>query len=634
MNQSLQVSASRGTSCWPRFVPLGLLLMLAALLRFYDLGANPAWYGDEGICLDIADGIARGRWEVGALKYTFFGLHHPYPPGYFLAAALLTRVFGCKLLVVRLMTACASLITVYLVYQLTEEALSRRAGMVAALFAAVHPPFVVFSRWGFVTGLAMLFTTLTVWAVLRYRRTRSFRWLIAASVGCGLAVSTSYWTLPLALWLIVLTLLTRPRAALTAGAVIGVSAVAIFTLGAWLHGLPAVLYDLGISLTPSSTSALSPGGPSLSAQLIVLFSNSKAFLLLDLYTAAGAASLLLVPRRAARYALVGALACLALPSVYLRGDIIENFFYNALPYYPLVFVGLGALAAQGWQWMRTWTEELSVSDRALAALLFLALACGAVLHPFVQSARGLLRGFETNIDAYTVQNHEDALALADWLNGHIRNPDREFVLTTGQVGWLFRCRLATLLNSVAWTGRSTLQVPSGYRHDMFVFDPSPEKASFLVADQVTYLWMIRQPGCARLLYQMDQRGWPLVYERGEYLVFANPDSYVGPALEPDPLLLRDYDILMQEIGVDMDARRYETAARAYRKALGHFGPNPTLLSNLGVATAKSGELEQGAAYLREALKLAPGHAAARRSLEGVERDIAEAQPREGDTKEQ
>jgi hypothetical protein len=88
----------------------------------------------------------------------------------------------------RLISAMWGLATVLLVMRLGWELFGRSVGILAALFVAVMPYHVMVSRQFLLDGPMTFLTTLTLYAIARYARTREPAWITATGAALGLAI--------------------------------------------------------------------------------------------------------------------------------------------------------------------------------------------------------------------------------------------------------------------------------------------------------------------------------------------------------------------------------------------------------------------------------------------------------------
>ncbi len=126
-----------------------LLLLLAAVLRFYRLDYQSFW-NDEGNSARLAERSTRLILEGAAGDI--------HPPGYYLLLKAWRGTLGESEWALRSLSAIAGLVTVALVVRLGKEYFDRRVAWFAGLFAATHPFLTYYSQevrmYALVTALA------------------------------------------------------------------------------------------------------------------------------------------------------------------------------------------------------------------------------------------------------------------------------------------------------------------------------------------------------------------------------------------------------------------------------------------------------------------------------------------------
>ncbi|MBI5670591.1 MAG: glycosyltransferase family 39 protein [Chloroflexi bacterium] len=180
----------------PYFLTALLLVAALFLLIGYD-DRLPVLDTDEGILLaqTFRD---RGLGEIPVMSV------RGYPPvilGLFAATQRVTEaitgtsaVTHAELIVrvVRLLSAAANLVTVYLLYRIGDKLHSPLVGAVAALVWAVLPVVQAQMRLALTEPWQTVFVTASVWAMLQTLDTRRWSWAVAATVfGLG-AVAAKY----------------------------------------------------------------------------------------------------------------------------------------------------------------------------------------------------------------------------------------------------------------------------------------------------------------------------------------------------------------------------------------------------------------------------------------------------------
>lgn len=162
-------------------VPLGLVLAVATVLRFWQLD-RVGFNSDEAVYSGTAAAIAgndvmRGMFPIFRAHPLLlqillsFGMHH-----------------GISDWGARAITAVIGVLTIGLTYLLGRRLYGHSAGLIAALLLAVMPYHVIVSRQVLLDGLMTLCTTLVLYCVVRYVESGALHWMLSASAVMGAAV--------------------------------------------------------------------------------------------------------------------------------------------------------------------------------------------------------------------------------------------------------------------------------------------------------------------------------------------------------------------------------------------------------------------------------------------------------------
>jgi len=108
---------------------LALLVLLAAAIRFHGLGAQSLW-ADEMASVEIARQPLSILWSDWMVRET-------NPPLYYSMLHLWMAVFGSGAAAIRSLSALAGVATIPVIYWIGREIASKRAGLIAALLAAL-----------------------------------------------------------------------------------------------------------------------------------------------------------------------------------------------------------------------------------------------------------------------------------------------------------------------------------------------------------------------------------------------------------------------------------------------------------------------------------------------------------------
>jgi mannosyltransferase len=174
------------------------IVIVGAAVRFASLGTQSYWF-------DEAQAAHEAHLSFGALLGSL-GAHESNPPLYFMLAWLWAKLFGNGEVGLRSLSALAGIAVIPLAYLCGRELISRRAGVIAAAFAALNPFMIWYSQEAREYALLAAFCAASLLFFGRALRVRSTREVLLWAVFSGLAVLThsfaGFLVAPEALWLL------------------------------------------------------------------------------------------------------------------------------------------------------------------------------------------------------------------------------------------------------------------------------------------------------------------------------------------------------------------------------------------------------------------------------------------------
>lgn len=169
-----------------------IIVLLASVLRFYQLGQNPPsldW--DETAHGYNAYSILKtGRDEYGYKLPLYFRSFDDYkPPIYTYLVVPSVAIFGLNDFAVRFPSAFLGVLAVIFTYLMVFELFKKKEiALLAALFLAISPWHLQFSRVAFETNSATFWSVLGTWAFLRGIRAKNSKitvWMSFAALSFG-----------------------------------------------------------------------------------------------------------------------------------------------------------------------------------------------------------------------------------------------------------------------------------------------------------------------------------------------------------------------------------------------------------------------------------------------------------------
>ncbi|MFC1710451.1 ArnT family glycosyltransferase [Patescibacteria group bacterium] len=157
-------------------VILFLIIVVAAVLRLVSLGNNPSHLSQDEAALgyNAYSILKTGKDEYGQVLPLVFKSFGDYKPGLYIYMTVPSvLVFGLSEFAVRLPSALAGILAVYLVFRIVVLAVSNdnskrngiTLGLLASFFLAINPLHVNLSRAAWETNLSL---TLVLLAILMF----------------------------------------------------------------------------------------------------------------------------------------------------------------------------------------------------------------------------------------------------------------------------------------------------------------------------------------------------------------------------------------------------------------------------------------------------------------------------------
>lgn len=168
---------------WRAAVPVLLLMVVGALLRFWSIDTRGLW-------LDEAVTIMHARSTLADVVATVAsGVH---PPLFHILMSLWIRVFGSAETAVRSFAAVWGLLSIPAAYWATRVVFDRRSGLIAATIAAFSPYLVWYSQEARMYSMMLFFGFMSVGYLAMAIKTNRTRHWVAYTVFTFLGMFTHY----------------------------------------------------------------------------------------------------------------------------------------------------------------------------------------------------------------------------------------------------------------------------------------------------------------------------------------------------------------------------------------------------------------------------------------------------------
>ncbi|RPJ28070.1 MAG: phospholipid carrier-dependent glycosyltransferase [Chloroflexi bacterium] len=215
---------------------IAAILILALCIRLLGIVSRPIWYDEAFAILFSEKGLSAMLY--GTLAPTGAGSADIHPLGYYTLLWLWMKVFGESLVVTRLLSVIAGLVSVYLVYLIALEQLSdAKVARLGMLFASFSPYLIHYAQEIRMYSFLAMWLLLGTYTYQRASKTRDWRWWGLFSICAALAQYThnlaAFYLTALAL----LPIFRRDWQTLRAVILAGIGALILYF--PWLLQLPA-----------------------------------------------------------------------------------------------------------------------------------------------------------------------------------------------------------------------------------------------------------------------------------------------------------------------------------------------------------------------------------------------------------
>jgi 4-amino-4-deoxy-L-arabinose transferase-like glycosyltransferase len=173
-------------------LPIVVILIIAAVLRLYDLVSHRLIYADESLISYV--GFA---WmKFGAMPYRDLWAPQSYNPLMYLVYQLSYQIFGFNATAIRMVAVVPGIISTFIIYLIGRKLFGQKVGLVASFIYAVYLPFSVEFEHSYgynhsfvnMLGLAALLFLLN--GISGEKKPRSDLWLVLSGIFFFLAITT------------------------------------------------------------------------------------------------------------------------------------------------------------------------------------------------------------------------------------------------------------------------------------------------------------------------------------------------------------------------------------------------------------------------------------------------------------
>jgi len=515
-------------------IPFLLILILAILLRIYNLEVIPHWFWDEGVNMHYSWNIVHGKLQWFCLSYAFV----PHPPLYLLISGILLKIFGNNLIVLRGLSVFYSILTLILMYLIVRNMFDRNMALLASFIFAIYPFAIFWNRMAFANNQVMFLSFLCLYLFLKYLNDGKNLWLYLLSISTASSLITEIMGF-CALVSILILFYLYDRQNLWRIFILSIIPFIIFVISMLLIMPDAFIHDILHHLGRTNFGILlilpififmfilpviiplsrckdriiefySPVINEIRANTtlfyfiispVIIFMTSENFTMnedvivrgLDLFWF-GIIGIYFVGDKMKKNVLLAFFIPLLAMILWLdRAD------HMLIPLHPYICIFLAILFYK--------LFKLLNNKSVVALIVFYPL----LLYPYYDINLYILN---------TWLNKEDIngrMDMVEFINSHVNGSD--FVIADSHTTRFINCRTSVLPQTAAIKGKSIAYYASDYKPERFLFNCSHENAKFIVIENGTIKRVLNQ-NCLRDII-LEIQNWS-IHRINNYIIFENP----------------------------------------------------------------------------------------------------------------
>jgi len=471
---------------------LGLIVVVAAILRFVNLSTTPGWWPDEGVMLNIATNLSHGKMQMFSFTYPM----NPHPPLFFLLGVPFIKIFGSSILSLRILSALLGTASTIIAFLIGRKMKNDLAGLLSALLVAVTPAIILTSRIALSYELLSTLYLLTLLLVLVWDQKKRDVMLVLASVVAGLCTITSYGGVVAIVFLLVFVAFRNWRKLPIClvfsplPAVIYIAVMLALDRNAFLHDIKYMLIrpesQIGAMQILQSFKSLVIGFPVLMIGLIGFF----------------------FAKRKTGIFVLGFALLIALIEFKTRG-----YWWYMMTFLPIMTLGLSIFIAEVIFKVRIF-RILGIIIATMTIVISLYQSLETTL---VNKSFGLI---EERI--FSPEDLEKLKLVTNFVNDNTTGEDT--VLSSAHISWMLHALPSDPILSYVSHNKSTTNFPDDMQKTgRFVYDPDFKRAKYHLEDKFMRNWFPGQPGIEENVLRPIHDNWDIIFDFGEFKLYANPE---------------------------------------------------------------------------------------------------------------
>ena len=509
------------------------ILVIAAYLRFVNLGDNPGWYSDEGTVVEIANNLIDGRIKYLAINQST--LIAARPPLFPMLLSGIFTFFKSGITTLRHVTASLGVLTTGLLYWTMRDIAGKERAYLAftaAFLYAIYPPAVLYSRLGFSYNLLSPLVVGILWFLWKYLNNGEKKWILLAAFLVGIGSISDLMMFTLAPVVLLVAFVKNWRDTIFATGIL-ILPFSLYSLGMLVINKDAFIFDFQFTF-------FRLGEIPLIAQYPIIVLNYADLLFKDYWWSLAVIGLFLLPdERFKKLSLLLLFTplCLLARTASLPGISL----YYLSPLFPMIALGVASLIAVGTpyvlkiiqQGLNKITSIFQRSDNLqildfiwnpaifiVSSLLLFMIIMAPIMITLSLGVRQIHTGLETDIDPVLV-NVKDARQVISFVNERV--DENDIVIASPAIAWAINSNTADFQMAVAFGGGETKHLPTNIPSDRFEFNPEYSNAAYVILDPIWRNWAgLNMPEVAKMVRKIEK--WPKIYYSGEIEVYENPEK--------------------------------------------------------------------------------------------------------------
>ncbi len=169
---------------------LGIILIVAAVLRLYRIADYMTFLGDEGRDVLVVYNILHGHFTLLGPTSSVGGFF--LGPIYYYIMAPFLLLFNYNPVGPAVMVAFFGIATVWFVYKIGENFFSKTAGLIASFLFAISPLVIAYSRSSWNPNIMPFFTLLTLYVLYKAIQNGKMKYFILCGFFLGILIQLHY----------------------------------------------------------------------------------------------------------------------------------------------------------------------------------------------------------------------------------------------------------------------------------------------------------------------------------------------------------------------------------------------------------------------------------------------------------